>query len=212
VKRNTFVLAAVLLILGICTWAGWANFKYRRQAAERLRTATAPSAQGAPAADSADSATSYASPLRGKPAPTFILEDLSGKKVSLANYKGRPLVINFWATWCVPCRIETPWLIELRNQYAAQGLEVLGISMDESEGGAPSGLREEKQEVARFVQKTRIPYPVLIDGDSISRPYGGVDELPTSFFVNRHGTVVAAQLGVTSKDEIEGNIRKALRM
>jgi cytochrome c biogenesis protein CcmG/thiol:disulfide interchange protein DsbE len=148
--------------------------------------------------------------LLGKPAPAFTLEDLSGRKVSLASYKGNALLINFWATWCGPCKIETPWLIELRNRYAAQGFEVLGISMDDLDRGNPRALSEEKQEIARFVRQTQISYPVLIDGDSISRPYGGLDELPTSFFVNRNGTVVAAQLGVTSKGEIEGNIRKAL--
>jgi cytochrome c biogenesis protein CcmG/thiol:disulfide interchange protein DsbE len=82
--------------------------------------------------------------------------------------------------------------------------------MDDLDRGNPRALSEEKQEIARFVRQTQISYPVLIDGDSISRPYGGLDELPTSFFVNRNGTVVAAQLGVTSKGEIEGNIRKAL--
>jgi peroxiredoxin len=188
VKRNTLVFIAVLLILAVAGWAGWTNFKARRQGAARPP----------------------ASAAQGKPAPPFTLEDLSGKKVSLADYKGKAVLINFWATWCTPCRIETPWLVELRNQYAAQGFEILGISADDIDRGDPAKLNEEKQQIARFVQKTHIPYPVLIDGDSISQPYGGLDVLPSSFFVDRNGNLVAEQMGVTSKEDIEAKIKKAL--
>ncbi|MGD0801785.1 MAG: TlpA disulfide reductase family protein [Terracidiphilus sp.] len=187
-KRNTLVITAVLFILAIFAWAGWANWEYRKQAAERLQASVA---QGELTPDPAGGAPQYLSPLQGKPAPEFTLEDLSGKKVSLSDYKGKALLINFWATWCGPCQIETPWLIELRNQYAARGFEIVGISED---------------------HKMQVPYPVLIDGDTISKPYGGVDALPSSFFVDRSGTVVSAQMGLTSKDEIERNIKKALGM
>ena len=161
-------------------------------------------------ANPAGGAPQYVTPLQGKPAPAFTLEDLSGEKRSLASYKGKAVLINFWATWCAPCKIETPWLIELRNQYAAQGFEVLGISADDIDRGDAQKLSDEKKQIARFVQQMQMPYPVLIDGDSISKPYGGLDELPTSFFVDRNGIVVAAQLGLTSKEEIEANIKKAL--
>ena len=206
-KRNTIVVSTVLFILAAFAWAGWANYEYRKQAAERL---LASAAQGELVASAAGEAPQYVSPLKGKPAPAFTLEDLSGKKVSLANYKGKAVLINFWATWCGPCKIETPWLIDLRNQYAAQGFEVLGVSADDIDRGDPQKLSDEKKEIARFVQQMHMPYPVLIDGDSISKPYGGLDALPASFFVDRDGTVVAAQLGLTSKDEIEANIKKAL--
>jgi cytochrome c biogenesis protein CcmG/thiol:disulfide interchange protein DsbE len=206
VKRNTLVFSAALFILAVLAWAGWANYEYRKQAAERL---LASAGQGELASDTSG-APQFVPTLLGKPAPQFTLEDLSGKKVSLASYKGRALVINFWATWCAPCKVETPWLIELRNRYAAQGLEVLGISADDIDRGDPRKLDEEKREIARFVQQMQIPYPVLIDADSISMPYGGLDALPTSFFVDRNGTVVAAQLGLTSKDDIERSIKKAL--
>jgi cytochrome c biogenesis protein CcmG/thiol:disulfide interchange protein DsbE len=206
VKRNTLVVTAVLIILAVFAWAGWANYEYRKQARERL---AASAAQGEAMADTGG-APQTISPLIGKPAPAFTLEDPSGKKLSLADYKGKALLINFWATWCAPCRIETPWLIELRKQYAAQGFEVLGISADDIDRSDPAKLAEEKKEIARFVEQQHMPYPVLIDGDSISQPYGGLDELPASFFVDRNGTVVAAQMGLTSTDEIEANIRKAL--
>jgi thiol-disulfide isomerase/thioredoxin len=207
VKRNTLVVTAVLFILAAFAWAGWANFEHCKQARERL---LARSPQGELVANPAGGAPQYVTPLQGKPAPAFTLEDLSGEKHSLSSYKGKAVLINFWATWCAPCKIETPWLIELRNQYAAQGFEVLGISADDIDRGDAQKLSDEKKQIARFVQQMQMPYPVLIDGDSISKPYGGLDELPTSFFVDRNGVVVAAQLGLTSKEEIEANIKKAL--
>jgi cytochrome c biogenesis protein CcmG/thiol:disulfide interchange protein DsbE len=206
-KRNTIVLTAVLFILAVFAWAGWANWQYRKQAAERVLASTA---QGELIPSAAGGMPQYVSPLMGKPAPAFALEDLTGKKVSLASYKGKALLINFWATWCTPCKIETPWLIELRNQYAPQGFEIIGVSTDDIDRANPQKLSDEKKDIARFVEKMQMPYPVLIDGDAISQPYGGLDSLPTSFFVDRQGNVVAAQLGLTSKDEIEANIRKAL--
>jgi thiol-disulfide isomerase/thioredoxin len=207
VKRNTTVLGVVLLILATFAWAGWANWKYRQQAAEQRLASVA---QGELIADPAGDAPAYASPLVGKPAPEFALEDLNGKKVSLASYKGKAVLINFWATWCAPCKIETPWLIELRNKYAAQGFEILGVSTDDIDRKDVQKFSDEKKEIAHFVQKMQMPYPVLIDGDSISHPYGGLDALPTSFYVDRQGNVIAAQEGLTSEAEIEANIRKAM--
>jgi thiol-disulfide isomerase/thioredoxin len=208
VKRNTIVLGAVLFIFASFAWAGWANYAYRQQAAESMQ---AQAAKGVLVSDAAGDAK-YVSPLMGKPAPAFELEDLSGNKVSLASYKGKAVLVNFWATWCAPCKIETPWLVELRNQYAAQGFEILGVSSEGDGVGKddPAAWDKDKAEIARSVQKMQMPYPVLIDGDSIADAYGGLDELPMSFFVDRTGTVVAVQLGLTSKSDIEGNIKKLL--
>ena len=205
-KRNSVVITVVLFILAMFAWTGWATWEYRKQAGEGM---AASAAQGQ-LVIGADGVPEFISRLKGKAAPGFALEDLSGRKVSLASYKGRAVLINFWATWCAPCKVETPWLIALRNQYAAQGFEVLGISADDIDRGDPQKLSEEKKEIARFVEQTHIPYPVLIDGDSLSTPYDGLDALPASYFVDRNGTVVAAQVGLTSKDEIEASIRKAL--
>ena len=206
-KRNTLVISAVLFILAVFAWSGWANWELRKQAAERA-LATVAQGQLVPAAGGEPDSLS---PLKGKAAPAFALEDLSGKKVSLASYKGKAVLINFWATWCGPCKIETPWLIELRNQYASQGFEVLGVSTDDLDRDDKQKLADEKKEIESSVEHLQIPYPVLIDGASIATPYGGLDAMPTSFFVDRNGTVVAAQMGLTSKDDIEANIKKALK-
>lgn len=206
-KRNTLVLGITLFVLAGFAWAGWANFEFRKQANEKALAATA---RAGFVADPDGGPPVYVTPLKGKPAPPFALEDLAGKKVSLDSYKGKAVLVNFWATWCAPCKIETPWLVELREKYAAQGFEILGVSADDIDRGDAKRFTQEKQEIATSAQKMHISYPVLIDGASLSDAYGGLDELPTSFFVDRNGTVVAAQLGLTSKDEIESNIRKAM--
>jgi cytochrome c biogenesis protein CcmG/thiol:disulfide interchange protein DsbE len=113
VKRNSVVISVVLFVLAVFAWAGWANWEYRKQAAEKALASTA---QAVLVPGAAGGMAQFVSPLKGKPAPSFALEDLSGKKVSLASYKGKAVLINFWATWCGPCEIETPWLVELRNQ------------------------------------------------------------------------------------------------
>ena len=206
-KRNTIVLAVVLFLLAVFAWAGWANYEYRKQAAERL-LASAANGELVPVANGG--APEFVSPLKGKPAPAFTLEDLSGKKVSLASYKGKAVLINFWATWCGPCKIETPWLVELRNQYAAQGFEILGVSTDDLDRDDTKLFANEKKDIQKSAEQLKIDYPVLIDGATLSKPYDGLDAMPTSYFVDRNGTVVAVQLGLTSKADIEGNIKKAL--
>jgi thiol-disulfide isomerase/thioredoxin len=209
VKRNTIVLTAVLFIFAIFAWAGWANWEYRKQAAER---ALASAAHGELVPTGSGDLPQQVAQFKGKPAPDFTLDDLTGNKVSLDSYKGKALLINFWATWCGPCKIETPWLVELRNQYAAQGFEVLGISTegDDLQSGDKEGWAKQKVAIAKFVKEEKMPYPVLINGDSLSKPYGGLDAMPTSFYVDRAGNVVAVQLGITSKDDMEANIRKSL--
>jgi cytochrome c biogenesis protein CcmG/thiol:disulfide interchange protein DsbE len=209
-KRNTIVLGITLFVLAVFAWAGWANYEYRKQAAEKM---LANASHGElVAAGSTDDGGMTSSPLVGKPAPEFALVDLSGKKVSLSSYKGKAVLVNFWATWCGPCKLETPWIVQLRNQYASQGFEVLGIDAenDDLDPGDTAGLAKQKTAVAQFAQQEHMPYPILLNGDSITRTYGDFDAMPTSFYVDRNGTIVSVQRGISSKDDMEAKIRKIL--
>jgi cytochrome c biogenesis protein CcmG/thiol:disulfide interchange protein DsbE len=210
VKRNTIVLGVTLLILATFAWAGWANWEYRRQQSEK---AAASAVQATLEKGESADAMYTSSPLVGKPAPDFKLQDLAGRQVTLADYKGKALLINFWATWCGPCKLETPWIVELRNQYADKGFEVLGVDSegDDLKADDKDGFAKQKESVAKFVKLEKMPYPVLLNGDSIAKQYGGLDAMPTSFWVDRSGKVVAAQMGITSKDDMEEKIRKALQ-
>ena len=210
-KRNVIVSLAVLFILAIFAWAGWANWELRKQAAARAAASVA--ASSGFAADPDTGTMEFHSGLTGKPAPDFTLDNLQGQPVSLASYRGKAVMINFWATWCGPCKIETPWLVQLRDKYAPQGFEVLGVSSqgDDVTPKQKTAWDKDKADIEKFAQQDKLPYPVLLGGDSIAKPYGGVDALPTSFFVNRKGVVVAAAMGLTSESELEGDIQKALK-
>jgi thiol-disulfide isomerase/thioredoxin len=207
VKRNVVVISVVVLVLGLLSLAGWANWQNRRQAAARIQEQQS---QAVLVADSGAGALHMSSPLVGKPAPAFTLTNLKGEKVSLANYKGKAVQINFWATWCAPCKIETPWLVELEKQYAPKGFEILAVSVDDLDKDDKKELAKDIDGIAKGAQALHIDYPVLIDGDSIAKPYGDVDVYPTSFFIDRTGSIVAASFGLTSKDDLEANIQKAL--
>jgi thiol-disulfide isomerase/thioredoxin len=215
VRRNTLVLFAVLFLLAVFGWAGWANWEYRQQQAERRAAMQAVQGELVPVEPTGEApmgdTPQFVSPLKGKLAPAFTLQDLNGNKVSLDSYKGKAVLINFWATWCGPCKIETPWIVELRNKYAANGFEVLGIDSegDDAKPGSDAWSKD-KAAIAKFIAQEKMPYPVLLSGDSISKPYGGLEDLPTSFFVNRKGVVVATQVGINSESDLEDNIKKAL--
>lgn len=210
-KRNTVVTFAVLFILASFAWAGWANWEYRKQAARQEAAMMASSA--AMTADTNTGTIVFHSGLMDKPAPDFRLPDIEGKQVSLASYRGKAVMINFWATWCGPCKIETPWLVNLRNRYASQGFEVLGVSSqgDDVTPKDRAAWDKDKTDIEKFAQQEKLPYPVLLGGDSIAKPYGGVEDLPTSFFVNRKGVVVAAEMGLTSESNLQADIEKALK-
>jgi thiol-disulfide isomerase/thioredoxin len=136
----------------------------------------------------------------GTPAPNFTLETLDGKNMSLSDLKGKAVLVNFWATWCGPCKIETPWLVELQNQYGAQGLQVVGVAMDDSG----------KDEIAKFAKDMGMNYPVLIGKEAVGDAYGGVPALPESFFVGRDGKIVDKIVGLRDRSDIEDSIKKAL--
>lgn len=157
-------------------------------------------------AKSAD-ATSAATPAKSanQAAHDFSLPTLDGKTVHLSDYKGKGVLLNFWATDCVPCQIETPWLVELQRQYGAQGLQILGVDIDD--GGS-------QKDVAAFAKKMAIDYPILVgkdaDVEKVGDAYGGIAFLPQTFVISRDGNIVGRILGLESKSKIEDEIKLAL--
>ncbi len=139
-------------------------------------------------------------PLVGKLAPDFSVSTLDGKVVSLHDYRGKAVVVNFWATWCGACKEEMPWLAQLREQYASHGFEVLGIVTD--------GASDEK--VRRVADKFGVKYPILHCNHKTAQAYGGLPYLPQSFYIAKDGKLLIASADAGSKDEIEADIRKTL--
>jgi len=204
VKRNQWVIVLVLAALALMLWSGIKNYKRRKQYAQhQAQQGTLVPESGNNQSVQQDVAADEGLPdLRGKRAPEFNLRTVDGKKVSLSDYKGKAVLINFWATWCAPCKIEMPWLVALRSQYAPQGFEILGVNEDDA--GTP------RAKLAKFGQEQGLNYPLLLGDDAMSRKYGGVEFLPTSYFVGRDGKIVAETAGLVSKSEVEASIKKAL--
>lgn len=145
----------------------------------------------------------------GAPAPEIKLKDLNDRDVALADYKGKVVLVNFWATWCDPCRVEIPWLIDMQAKYGAKGFTVIGVAMDD----------EGKSVVAPFVAKERfdvdgqqlpMSYPILIGNDDASDKFGGILGFPTSFIISRDGNQVVRFQGLKSYEEIAKAIEAQL--
>lgn len=208
----------MVVALALMIAAGIINYAHRRlgdrarmQGEQMLLVpANAPPATDATSAETADSEDAYTTPLNGQQAPNFTLQDLSGQNVSLASFKGHPMVVDFWATWCGPCKMEIPWLEDLQKQYAGQGLQIIGISADDLDKSDPAKLFTEKREISDFATSMHINYPVLLDANSIADSWGGVDALPTTFFIDRNGKIVASTVGLAPRDEIVSDIQKAM--
>jgi thiol-disulfide isomerase/thioredoxin len=202
VKRNGLVFGVMVVGIALLLWAGWHNLRERRlamQKAEENHVVLTPAKPGETA--EAPDTDLEAPRMLGKMAPSFALATLDGKNVSLSDYKGRPVLVNFWATWCAPCKVEMPWFEEFRKQYAAQGFEILGLTDDVDAG---------KEAIAKVVKKTGVTYPILLTDGKVQKAYGGLDYLPVSFYVDKNGVVVEETAGLGSKDEIEAHIKKTI--
>src|SRR5438105_1885112 len=134
-----------------------------------------------------------------EPAPDFELKSLDGRTVRLSDFRGKVVVLNFWATWCAPCRVETPWLVDLYRQYKEQGLEVVGISMDDGE----------QEHVAEFAKELGINYTVLLGNHAVGDAYGGLRFLPQTFFIDRNGKIIKRSFGIKSKCDLEDDIKQS---
>ena len=137
----------------------------------------------------------------GSMAPAWRLPDLDGKTVSFDDFKGKVVVLDFWATWCPPCRAEIPGLIDLQKTYQKQGLMVVGISLDQGDAEA----------IKSFVKKFGMNYPVLVGDDKVQQTFGGIDAIPVTLVIDRQGRIVKRHLGLTEKDEFEGDIKPLLK-
>jgi len=144
-----------------------------------------------------------------EPAPDLTLKDLNGNPVSLSDFKGKVVLVNFWATWCDPCRAEIPWLIDLQHKYADKGFVILGIALDD----------EGKSVVAPFVAKERfdvdgkkeaMDYRILIGNDEAAEKFGGLFGYPTSILISKDGKQIKRITGIISPDEMTKTIEAQL--
>lgn len=138
----------------------------------------------------------------GQPAtlPEFSLTDLNGKTVTSKDFAGKAVLLNFWATWCPPCREEIPDLIKLQDQYASQNFTVLGVSLDED---GPEGVK-------KFVAEHKMTYPIVMGNEKMTDDFGGIRGIPTSFVINREGKILDKIVGGRSREEFEKAIKAAL--
>lgn len=197
--RRFAVLGVAIAVVGLLFWAGYNNMQSRRAEMQRKRDA-----QITITKDADQNAPGMSLHMKGKAAPDFKLKRVEdGGAVSLAQFKGKPVIVNFWGTWCVPCQLEMPWFQEFFTKYKDQGLTVIGISDD---GQQP------KDDVLKVAHKLGVTYTLLYPDESHSteKAYGGVDVYPETFYINKDGVVVAETAGAPSKDEMEANIRKAM--
>ena len=193
--RKTIVV--LVIVVALVTVVAWANRHWPGYNAEASVPQQAANSDSAPLG------------MDDAALQTLPLTDLDGKQVTLGDYRGKVVMVNFWATWCGPCKIETPWLIDFQQKYGSRGLVILGISMDE----------EGKSVVAPYVattlfdvngQKEPFNYRILLGNDDIADKFGGVEGMPTSMLFTRDGRKVKTLIGLYDYDEIDKDIQSLL--
>src|ERR1035441_697377 len=138
--------------------------------------------------------------LMGAIAPDFELASLDGGNVKLSSLRGKAVLLNFWATYCGPCKVEMPWFVELQKEYGPQGFQIVGVAMDDAS----------TEDIAKFTKEMGVNYPILLGKESVSETYGGVGVLPTTFFIDRDGKLIAREFGLQSRSVFVDHIKKAL--
>jgi thiol-disulfide isomerase/thioredoxin len=138
--------------------------------------------------------------LIGNLAPDFELPALDGKKLKLSDLRGKAVLLNFWATYCGPCKIEMPWFVELQKEYGPQGFQIVGVAMDDAS----------TEDIAKFTKEMGVNYPILLGQESVGESYGGVGVLPTTFFIDRDGKLIAREFGLQSRSVFVDHIKKAM--
>ena len=182
--------------IGLVVWSGVHNLRQRRLDAQRRQQVQAVLVHTPEAKPDAPS------PLVGKPAPDFTLVNLQGKKVSLKDFKGHPLLLNFWGTYCDPCKIEMPWLEEFHKKYAGQGFEVVGVTYDSEVG---------KATIEKSTHQLGVTYPILLSDPKAEKDYLSDSEvLPMSFYVDREGKIIQVTAGLGGKEQLEAMVKKTI--
>lgn len=134
-----------------------------------------------------------------KSAPEFALQDNSGKTVSLKDYRGKVVLLDFWATWCHGCKLEIPWFVELSHKYHDKDVAVIGVSLDDD------GWKV----VTPFIKATQIPYQIVLGNDNVAKAYG-IANMPDTFLIDRQGHIAAVYNGLVDKHNVDGNLRALL--
>ncbi len=135
-------------------------------------------------------------------APNFTLKDADGNPVHLTDYRGKVVLVNFWATWCGPCEVEIPWFVEFEQKYKDQGFAVLGLSMDDD------GWKS----VRPYIASHKINYRVMIASEVVSQQFGDIESLPTSFVLDRQGRIATNHVGLVDKRDYQNEILKLLEV
>ena len=135
-----------------------------------------------------------------KIAPEFSLKDVNGAEKKLSDFKGKVLIIDFWATWCPPCRQEIPHFVSLYSQYKDQGLEIIGISLDQNS----------ERVLPDFIKNNSINYTILTGNEEVTDLYGGIAAIPTTFIIDKDGNIRKKYIGYNDKEVFEKEIRELL--
>jgi thiol-disulfide isomerase/thioredoxin len=184
-KKGLLVAAGVIALLVIMVWA---DKKFP--------------AAGRPAGSSSTPATNTSE-------GAVALKDMEGHDVTLGQYQGKVVLVNFWATWCEPCRTEIPWMIDFQKKYSSRGFTILGISMDEEGKKAVEPfLAKERFDVAG--QKEAINYPIVLGNQNLAEKFGGIMGLPTSMLYTRDGKKIKTIVGIVNRDEMAKVIESML--
>jgi thiol-disulfide isomerase/thioredoxin len=194
VNRNVIIVLCVVVGITVLLLVG-------KRGSRPPQANTNAVATGGQTADTSAVAPGAGDPPKGSMAPDFALKNLSdGKSIQLSSLHGKAVMVNFWATYCGPCKIEMPWLEELHKKYEPQGLQILGVAMDDSD----------EKPIIDFAKKMGVSYPILKGTDKVGDMYGGVDRLPLTYFVDRSGKVTHEIVGLVSESAIEDAIKESL--
>jgi peroxiredoxin len=142
----------------------------------------------------------YAKAEDRTPAPDFTLDDASGVPVRLSQFRGKVVLLSFWATWCIPCRTEIPWFLEFHGTYKDRGLAVLGVSLDDDGWKA----------VKPYIDKMKVDYPVMVASGDVASRYGGLNSLPVTLIIDKSGRIAVTHVGLCPKSEYEAAINAML--